>query len=130
MILYDIWVIVVKNLCYYLGDIWIFYCMDILDCYYLVDCIVFLIEGRRLYVDEIVGSDFDGDKFFVCWDEDFVLVKGEVLCLYLVVKLKKWINYFLREDFLKYFVRYSNLIVSKFDVFFDRWVDVEGINLI
>lgn len=80
MILNNICVVVVKNFCYYFGDICVLWCIDVFECYYFVDCIVFLIEGKRFYFDEIVGSDFDGDKYFVCWDNEFVLDKEEEFC--------------------------------------------------
>ena len=127
-ILHDTRVIVAKNPCYHPGDIRILHCMDTPDCHHLVDCIVFPTEGRRPHADEIAGSDLDGDKFFVCWDEDLVPAKGEVPCPYPAAKPKKRTNHLSREDFLKHFARYSNSTVSKLDALFDRWADAEGIN--
>ena len=125
-ILNDMRVVVAKNPCYHPGDIRILRCTDVTECHHLVDCVVFPTEGRRPHADEIAGSDLDGDKFFVCWDEDLVPAKEESPCQYPAAKPMKRSNP-TREDFLKYFARYSNSTVSKLDSLFDRWADVEGI---
>ena len=126
-ILDDVRVVVAKNPCYHPGDIRILRCTDVLECRHLVDCIVFPTEGRRPHPDEIAGSDLDGDKFFVCWDEDLVPRKEEDPCQYPAAKPIKRSNP-TREDFLTHFARYSNATVSKLDGLFDRWADSEGIN--
>lgn len=37
-----------------------------------VNCIIFPAKGDRPRTDEISGSDLDGDKYFVCWDETLI----------------------------------------------------------
>ena len=126
-ILNDTRVVIAKNPCYHPGDIRVLRCTDVLECRHLVDCIVFPTEGRRPHSDEIAGSDLDGDKYFVCWDEELVPEKEQQPCQYPAAKPVKRTNP-TREDFLKYFAKYSNVVVSKLDALFDRWADTEGIN--
>lgn len=128
IILNDTQVVVAKNPCYHPGDMRILRCVDVPECHHLVDCVVFPTEGRRPHPDEIAGSDLDGDKFFVCWDDDLVPRKEENPCQYPAAKPKKRLNNPTREDFLKYFARYSNSTVSKLDSLFIRWADDTGIN--
>ena len=128
IILNDKQVVVAKNPCYHPGDMRILRCMDVPECHHLVDCVVFPTEGRRPHPDEIAGSDLDGDKFFVCWDDDLVPKKEENPCQYPAAKPKKKLTNPTREDFLKYFARYSNSTVSRLNTLFDRWADAEGIN--
>ena len=126
-ILNDTRVVVAKNPCYHPGDIRVLRCTDVLECRHLVDCIVFPTEGRRPHSDEIAGSDLDGDKYFVCWDEELVPKKEEEPCQYPAAKPFKRSNP-TRDDFVNYFAKYSNVVVSKLDTLFDRWADTEGIN--
>lgn len=120
-------VVVAKNPCYHPGDIRVLRCTDVLECHHLVDCIVFPTEGKRPHSDEIAGSDLDGDKYFVCWDNELVPDKEEEPCQYPAAKPAKRSNP-TRDDFLKYFAKYSNAVVSKLDALFDRWADTKGIN--
>ena len=126
-ILNDTRVVVAKNPCYHPGDIRVLRCTDVLECRHLVDCIVFPTEGRRPHSDEIAGSDLDGDKYFVCWDEEFVPKKEQEPCQYPAAKPFKRSNP-TRDDFVNYFAKYSNVVVSKLNTLFDRWADTEGIN--
>lgn len=126
-ILNDTRVVVAKNPCYHPGDIRVLRCVDVLECHHLVDCIVFPTEGRRPHSDEIAGSDLDGDKYFVCWDDELVPDKEQEPCQYPAAKPVKRSNP-TRDDFLKYFAKYSNAVVSRLDALFDRWADTEGIN--
>lgn len=126
-ILNDTRVVVAKNPCYHPGDIRVLRCTDVLECRHLVDCIVFPTEGRRPHSDEIAGSDLDGDKYFVCWDDELVPEKEQEPCQYPASKPAKRSNP-TRDDFLRYFAKYSNAVVGKLDALFDRWADTEGIN--
>ena len=120
-------VVVAKNPCYHPGDIRVLRCTDVLECRHLVDCIVFPTQGSRPHSDEIAGSDLDGDKYFVCWDDELVPKKEQQPCQYPAAKPFKRPNP-TRDDFLKYFAKYSNAVVSKLDNLFDKWADNKGIN--
>ncbi|EDO43173.1 predicted protein, partial [Nematostella vectensis] len=62
-------VMVVRNPCYYPGDIRVLKLVKNLPQYaYLNDCIVFPTKGSRPHADESSGGDLDGDEFFVSWD--------------------------------------------------------------
>ncbi|PFX23271.1 uncharacterized protein LOC111333194 [Stylophora pistillata] len=127
VILTDTRVVVAKNPCYHPGDIRVLQCTDVPECHHLVDCIVFPTQGFRPHPDEIAGSDLDGDKFFVCWDEELVPKKETEPSQYPAAKPAKRTN-LTHDDFLKYFAKYSNAVVSKLDNLFDRWADSKGIS--
>ncbi|XP_032240569.2 probable RNA-dependent RNA polymerase 1 isoform X2 [Nematostella vectensis] len=66
-------VMVVRNPCYYPGDIRVLKLVKNLPQYaYLNDCIVFPTKGSRPHADESSGGDLDGDEFFVSWDQDLI----------------------------------------------------------
>ena len=126
-VLVDCRIVVAKNPCYHPGDVRVLRCVDDSECRHLVDCIVFPTQGARPHSDEIAGSDLDGDKYFVCWDDALVPRSPQDPCQYPSAKVVKR-GSITREDFLKYFARYSNSDVSKLDGLFDRWADARGVN--
>lgn len=66
-------VMVVRNPCYYPGDIRVLKLVKDKPQYnYLNDCIVFPTRGSRPHADESSGGDLDGDEFFVSWDQDLI----------------------------------------------------------
>lgn len=66
-------VMVVRNPCYYPGDIRVLKLVKNKPQYeYLSDCIVFPTRGSRPHADESSGGDLDGDEFFVSWDQDLI----------------------------------------------------------
>ena len=66
-------VMVVRNPCYYPGDIRVLKLVKNRPQYdYLSDCIVFPTRGSRPHADESSGGDLDGDEFFVSWDQDLI----------------------------------------------------------
>ena len=66
-------VMVVRNPCYYPGDIRVLKLVKNNPKYeYLNDCIVFPTRGSRPHADESSGGDLDGDEFFVSWDQDLI----------------------------------------------------------
>jgi RNA-dependent RNA polymerase len=55
------------------GDIRVVECVDIPDLHHLVDCIVFPQTGDRPVTDQIaMGSDLDGDMYYIVWDTRLV----------------------------------------------------------
>ena len=65
-------VVIAKNPCYLLGDVRVLKAIDIPELHHLIDCIVFPTKGKQPHPNEIAGSDLDGDKYFVCWDEQLI----------------------------------------------------------
>ena len=66
-------VMVVRNPCYYPGDIRVLKLMKNKPEYGdLSDCIVFPVRGQRPHADESSGGDLDGDEFFVSWDRNLI----------------------------------------------------------
>jgi len=65
-------VIVTKNPCLFVGDIKKLDAVDVPELHHLWDVIVFPAKGPRPHTDEISGSDLDGDRYFVCWDQDLI----------------------------------------------------------
>ena len=126
-ILHNTRVVVAKNPCYHPGDIRVLRCVDEPKCRHLVDCVVFPTSGNRPHSDEIAGSDLDGDKYFVCWDEELVPKREASPCQYPAAKPPKK-EVITREDCVRYFSRYSNATVCKLDGLFHRWADKKGVN--
>ena len=69
-------VIVTKNPCYHCGDIRVLQAVDISQEFpyanKLVDVILFSTEGKIPVATTISGSDYDGDKYFICWDQNLI----------------------------------------------------------
>ena len=69
-------VIVTKNPCYYCGDIRILEAVDISHEFpfsdKLADVILFSTKGDLPLGTTIAGSDYDGDQYFVCWDQNLI----------------------------------------------------------
>ncbi|CAF3472132.1 unnamed protein product [Rotaria socialis] len=63
---------VAKSPSYHLGDIRVLKLTSYKQLQYLYDVIVFPTEGRRPHPNEIAGSDLDGDKYLICWDNDLI----------------------------------------------------------
>jgi len=70
-------VIVTKNPCLFVGDIKILDAVDVPELHHLWDVIVFPAKGPRPHTDEISGSDLDGDRYTVCWDQELIPTKME-----------------------------------------------------
>ena len=120
-------VVVAKNPCYHPGDVRVLRCVDEPECRHLVDCVVFPTSGQRPHPDEIAGSDLDGDKYFVCWDEELVPEDEVPPCQYPAAKPKRKDN-ITRADCVRYFSRYSNATVGKLDHLFECWADAKGVD--
>lgn len=41
VIIYEGFVVVIKNLCFYEGDVWVFIVINVFEFSYMIDCIVF-----------------------------------------------------------------------------------------
>lgn len=61
-----------KNPCHHPGDLRILQAVDRPQLHHLVDCIVLPVVGPRSHADEASGSDFDGDVYYVLWDEELL----------------------------------------------------------
>ena len=82
-------VFVTKNPSLYPSDIRVVRAVDREELRYLFNVIVFPQKGKRPHPNEISGSDLDGDRYFITWDErivpqedcippEFKTVKGEI----------------------------------------------------
>jgi RNA-dependent RNA polymerase len=55
------------------GDVRCLQCVDVPQLHHLVDCVVFPQTGERPIPDQIaMGSDLDGDMYYVYWDDRLV----------------------------------------------------------
>ncbi|KZZ91798.1 RNA-dependent RNA polymerase, eukaryotic-type [Moelleriella libera RCEF 2490] len=39
---------------------------------HLKDCVVFSVQGKSSLADKLSGGDYDGDRAWICWDQDIV----------------------------------------------------------
>ena len=116
-------VIVTKNPCYYVGDIRVMNAIDIEDpltsC--ILDCIIFSAKGNVPVGSTMAGSDYDGDQYFVCWDQDLIPKYEKSPYNYpetTLSKLKR--EKITQEDLIDYFVNYDRFIVGKIN---NRFID-------
>ena len=121
----DVSLVVGRSPAHHVGDIRWLTCVDIPACRHLVDCIVFPVNGDRPHADEMAGGDLDGDKFFVCWDEDLDLPS---------FRLMKPFDYRLSltdfsqsDDPVDGFACYDTTMLSTIDRLFNKWADARGI---
>lgn len=77
-------VIVTKNNCFQPEDLKVFEAVDIPSLRHMVDCIVFSQHGPKPHHSEL--CDFDGDGYFVCWDERLHSIKNEMQVEYPIVE--------------------------------------------
>ncbi|XP_045213518.2 uncharacterized protein LOC123564206 [Mercenaria mercenaria] len=126
-------VVVCKNPCYLLGDVRVLTAIDETDnpdvrkLHHLVDCIVFPTRGKRPHPNEIAGSDLDGDRYFVTWDEQ--LIPGSVRPPYdypgTNTKPEGTIT---EEKIIAYFARQNETqkLVGRVDKYYNRWANIKG----
>jgi len=65
-------VVVTKNPCLYPSDIKVLKAVDLPELKHFVNVIVFPIMGKRPHPNEISGSDLDGDRYFIYWDQRII----------------------------------------------------------
>ena len=66
------YVVVAKNPCLHPGDVRVLKTVDAPKLHHLFDCLVFPRKGDRPHTNEALGSDLDGDLYFVTWDENLI----------------------------------------------------------
>jgi hypothetical protein len=117
---------VLKCPSYHPGDIKVLKCVYKKELRHLYDCIVFPINGNRPHSDEIAGSDLDGDKYFVSWDEDIVPSSTHTPTSYVGAKSRN--KMIVNDDTLiKYFAFYDNSLVGEINNLWCKWADLEGV---
>lgn len=128
-------IVVCKNPCYLRGDIRVLNCVDSSDIPQLitmekdlVDCIVFPTLGPRPHAHEIAGSDLDGDKFIVFWDESLIPLSTVKPYDYPSAPERKSSSEITQEALIKYFAEQSvtSSVVSRIDSYYKSWADING----
>eukprot|EP00977_Amphora_coffeiformis_P014749 scaffold4223_cov189-Amphora_coffeaeformis.AAC.9 len=137
--------VVSKNPCYLLGDIRVLRAVSSADRPELwdlekdlIDCIVFPIEGERPHSEEIAGSDLDGDKYFVCWDQRLIPPQTRPSYHYpshkgegSAAQPKRPTGVSANEAALVYYYSIQNIVSSttgRVDSFFRAWADISGVD--
>ena len=59
------------------------------------------------------GSDYDGDKYFVCWDQNLIPKKEVKPYTYPMTGAKKKNSAVTQSDLINYFVHFDRTIVSR-----------------
>ena len=118
-------VVVAKNPCYLLGDVRVLQCVPIHGLEHLVDCVVFPTNGKRPHPSEIAGSDLDGDQYFVCWDEDLVVLRTREPYNYPSISAPETTSEVTRSVLIDYFASYKNSM-GKIDSYYKKWANKRG----
>ncbi|WIA30050.1 hypothetical protein OEZ86_000145 [Tetradesmus obliquus] len=63
---------------YFPGDLRVLQLLDVPQLRQLQDVLVLPVQGPRPHADECSGGDYDGDQFFICWDERLVPSKHQL----------------------------------------------------
>ncbi|RWA08171.1 hypothetical protein EKO27_g6937 [Xylaria grammica] len=119
-------VLVTRNPCLHPGDLQKFKLVHHPELSHLVDCIVFPICGKRPSADMMSGGDLDGDKFFVCWDEDLMPSKLSYPALYPAAREPISFKPISDDDRLQYFAQYDNVSLGRVKNLYLDWVKVKG----
>jgi hypothetical protein len=119
-------VLVGRNPSHHPGDMRVLECVDVPKCHHLVDCIVFPVQGDRPHADEMSGGDLDGDKFFVCWDQELVPHKTEEPCSYKFTQKRRQLGSPFRDPMVSLFAQYDHRILGYVDRLFNEWADARG----
>ena len=118
-------VVLAKNPCYLLGDVRVLTAVNIDGLDNLIDCIVFPTQGERPHPSEIAGSDLDGDQYFVCWDEDLVVLCVEEPYDYPSEDIPETSDKVTLDALIDYFSSQRNNM-GKIDSYYKYWANREG----
>ena len=118
-------VVVAKNPCYLLGDVRVLTAVNIDQLDHLVDCIVFPTQGTRPHPSEIAGSDLDGDRYFVCWDEGLIVPRIEKPYNYPSEDAPEIGGEITRKSLIDYFASQKNNM-GKIDSYYKYWANKNG----
>ena len=118
-------VVVAKNPCYLLGDVRVLKCVPLEGLEGVVDCIVFPTRGKRPHSAEIAGSDLDGDQYFVCWDEDLLVLRVHEPYDYPSVDAPEITSVLTRAMLIDYFVSYHSSM-GLIDTYYKHWASRKG----
>ncbi|GAP83628.1 putative NAM7-nonsense-mediated mRNA decay protein [Rosellinia necatrix] len=119
-------VLVTRNPCLHAGDLQKFKLVSHPELSHLVDCIVFPIRGERPSADMMSGGDLDGDKFFVCWDEEIMPSKLSDPALYPATREPLSFKPISDDDRLQFFSKYSSVSLGRIKNLYLDWVKVKG----
>ena len=75
--------------------------------------IIFSTEGKIPVATTISGSDYDGDQYFVCWDQNLIPNHEEKPFNYPMTVAKKKTTKVTQDDLINYFVNFDRTIVGK-----------------
>ncbi|KAK3438165.1 hypothetical protein EUGRSUZ_C02779 [Eucalyptus grandis] len=101
-------VVVAKSSCLHPGDIRILEAVDAPVLHHLYDCLVFPQNGERPHPNGASGSDFDGELYFVTWEENLIppSKRSWAFMQYGPAAEKKLPRYFTLKDMIDFFVKH------------------------
>ncbi|KAL3746578.1 hypothetical protein ACJRO7_015525 [Eucalyptus globulus] len=90
------------------GDIRILEAVDAPDLHHLYDCLVFPQNGERPHPNGASGSDFDGELYFVTWEENLIppTKRSWAFMQYGPAAEKKLPRYVTLKDMIDFFVKH------------------------
>ncbi|CAM4843339.1 unnamed protein product, partial [Rotaria magnacalcarata] len=122
---------VAKSPSYHLGDIRVLKLTSYKQLQHLYDVIVFPTRGRRPHPNEIAGSDLDGDKYLICWDNDLIPKQTNQPMDYNSTAKAQESEFITRKEMISHFANaQKNNQSGIIDNYYNYWANLLGVNSI
>ncbi|CAF4082548.1 unnamed protein product, partial [Rotaria sordida] len=120
---------VAKSPSYYLGDIRVLKLTSYQQLEHLYDVIVFPTKGQRPHPNEIAGSDLDGDKYLICWDNDLIPKQVNKPMNYNSTAKVQESEFITRNEMISHFANAKkNNQSGIIDNYYNYWANLLGVN--
>ncbi|CAF4884205.1 unnamed protein product [Rotaria sp. Silwood1] len=119
---------VAKSPSYHLGDIRVLKLTSYQELEHLYDVIVFPTKGQRPHPNEIAGSDLDGDKYLICWDNDLIPKQTNKPMNYNSTAKVQESELITREEMISHFANaQKNNQSGIIDNYYNYWANLLGV---
>ncbi|CAF0846345.1 unnamed protein product [Adineta steineri] len=122
---------VAKSPSYHLGDIRVLKLTSYKQLEHLYDVVVFPTRGQRPHPNEIAGSDLDGDKYLICWDNDLIPKEINKPMDYTSTAKSQELAFITRKEMISHFANAQNSNQSGIiDKYYNYWANLLGVKSI